>query len=120
MAWQSSLLMLTSCDSLFRGGSCPSPLRGSAVLVELFSHLIAAQQLARQCARALLALEGDAPIHYGVAIAIRLLHPPPVVVGQVIKRLHRQHPQLLQIIDHDVRGHPLTQPATVADADSPA
>ena len=61
----------------------------------LLSHLVAAQHLAGQRARALSVLEGDLTIHDRIAIAVRLLYPSPVVVGQVIDCLHRLHSQLL-------------------------
>src|SRR5262245_61930138 len=71
------------------------------------------QQLARLSARALTILKGYLTVDHDPAVALRPLHPPPVIRRHVVNDLPRQNVQLVEIVDQNVRRQPFTQTAAV-------
>src|ERR1700730_1715003 len=82
--------------------------------------VVTAQEFSGQSSGADAVLERDLSVHNRVAIARRLLHAPPVAVREIVYRLHRLHCELLEVVDHDVRGHAFPDKTAVANSDRPA
>src|SRR5579864_7848941 len=85
------------------------------------SYLVAAaKHLARQRPGADVVLERHLTIDDRVAVAVGAAHTTPVAIGQIAYRFGRSQAQLLEVVDHDVRGLSLAQGAAITDANGPS
>src|SRR5215472_3227609 len=88
----------------------PFQFSSTAASAASAGHLVVtAQQLAWQSSATDIILKSDLAIDYQIPIAVGLLHPAPVTVGEITHGLHRLHFEFFKIIDDNIRRHSLAQ-----------